>query len=83
MKLQPEHVKGARAMLRLSAEDLAAECGVTSSTILNFEQSRHEPREDTLLRIQTALENRGILFSNGDMPTVTLDRRKARQQRDA
>ena len=64
-------------MLRLSLEDLAAEAGVSAATIQNFEVGRHEPREDTLMRIQAALEARGIKFRNGDRPTVTLDKAKA------
>ena len=47
-------------MLRLSLEDLAAEAGVSAATIQNFEVGRHEPREDTLMRIQAAGDDHGI-----------------------
>lgn len=79
MKLVPEHVKGARAMLRLSAEALGELAGVAAQTIQNFEVGRHQPTEDTLLRLQTVLEEHGITFTNGDSPGVKLDRKKARK----
>lgn len=66
-------------MLRLSLEQLAEESGVSSATIHNFEVGRHEPREDTLVRIQAALEQHGIRFRNGEQPTVILDRKAARK----
>ena len=60
-------------MLGMSQQDLAAASGVAVQTIANFEAERHTPREETLYRIQAALEDRGIVFSNGNSPTVKLD----------
>ncbi len=75
MKLVPEHVVAARGMLRMSQADLAKVSGVSENTINNFEGGRTSSlREETLWRIQTALEERGIIFHNGGRPTVTLDR---------
>lgn len=79
MKLVSEHVRGARGMLRMSAEELGALAGVSGQTIQNFEVGRHTPTEDTLLRLQAALEERGIIFTNGDSPGVKLDRSRARK----
>lgn len=73
MQLLPAHVKGARGMLGWSQQDLAAASGIAVQTIANFEAERHTPREETLMRIQAALEERGIVFSNGNSPTVKLD----------
>ena len=75
MKLVPEHVIAARGMLRMSQADLARVSGVSENTINNFESGRTSAlREETLWRIQTALEERGIIFHNGGRPSVTLDR---------
>lgn len=64
-------------MLRMSLAELASAAGVNEATIRNFEAGRNVPREDTLWKLQAALEQRGIIFSNGDKPTVTLDRSKS------
>ena len=77
MKLVAEHVAAARGMLKLSQADLAQICGVSESTIRFFESGRTIPKDETLWRIQTALEQRGIIFHNGGTPSVTLDRSRA------
>ena len=77
MKLLPEHVEGARGMLKMSQADLARASGVSESTIRFFEGGRTVPKDETLLLIQTALEQRGIVFVNGGTPGVILDRSKA------
>jgi DNA-binding XRE family transcriptional regulator len=77
MKLVAEHVVAARGMLKMSQSDLAMAAGVNRDTIQFFESGRTTPKDDTLFRIQTALEQRGIIFHNGGTPSVTLDRSKA------
>lgn len=77
MKLQPEHVEGARGMLKMSRAELAEAAGVTEQTIWLFENNKTTPKEETLFRLQTALEQRGIIFTNGDRPGVTLDKSRA------
>ena len=57
-------------MLRMSQEDLAEAAGVGVRSIRRFELGEVEPREDTMMRIQAALEDRGIVFTNGDEPGV-------------
>lgn len=81
MKLTPEHVEGARGMLHISQADLAQAAGISEDTIRFFEKGRTTPREETLLRIQAALEERGIIFTNGDRPGVILDRSRATARR--
>ena len=73
MRLTPAHVKGARGMLSMSREDLAVAAGVSPLTIFKFEQEKVEPKEETLMRIQAALEERGIVFTNGNTPGVKYD----------
>lgn len=65
-------------MLKMSQEELATAAGVGIQSVKRFEAGRIEPREDTIMRIQAALEERGIVFSNGDKPGVTLDLSRAR-----
>jgi len=74
MKLLPEHCKGARGMLSISQGELAKAAGVALATIHLFEKGDSVPTEDTLLRIQTALESRGIEFLNSGNPGVRLRR---------
>lgn len=65
-------------MLKMSQADLAKASGVSENTIRFFEAGRTTNlREETLWRIQTALEERGIIFHNGGTPGVTLDRSRA------
>lgn len=77
MKLMPAHVAGARGMLKMSRAELAAASGVAEKTIWNFEEGGRVPHDETLLKIQEALERRGIVFQNGGKPTVTLDPERA------
>lgn len=77
MTLLREHVVAARGMLNMSQADLAAAAGVSERTIREFEREQTHLKEDTLWRIQTALEQRGIIFHNGGTPGVTLDRSRA------
>lgn len=72
MKLFPEHVAGARGMLKMSQAELAAEAGISARTILNFENSVSDLRPETEVALIAVLERRGIRFQNGGKPTVTL-----------
>lgn len=74
MKLLPEHVRSARALLKITQAELAAAAGVSANTIVLFERGDTTPSEDTLLRITTALEQRGIQFLNSGNPGVRLMR---------
>lgn len=71
------HVAAARALLKMKQTELAAAAGLTEQAVNMFENGRTVPRAATIEAIRTALENRGIIFSNGDRPGVTLDRSKA------
>ncbi len=77
MRLVAAHVVAARAMLKMTQDELAAAAGITQKSLSLFESGITMPRASTLNRIQKALEYRGISFANGDRPTVTLDREKA------
>ena len=60
-------------MLKLTQQQLADAAGVNKDTIRYFEEGRTVPHEKTLRRIQEALEQRGIVFINGDKPGVQFD----------
>lgn len=71
MVLLPAHVEGARGILKMSQADLAELSGVSLNTIRFFESGRTTTlRDETLCRIQAALESCGIEFLNGGRPGV-------------
>jgi len=70
-------LKAARVKLGLDQRQLAQAAGLTGETISNFETGRHAPQESTRLAIQTALEVRGIVFTNGDRPGFYYDKDRA------
>ena len=76
MKLLPEHCKGARGMLSMTQAQLAREAGVSAATLSYFEDGERTPSEDTLLRIQSALEKHNIEFLNSGNPGVRIRRTK-------
>jgi len=77
VKLVPEHVIAARGMLKMTQAQLAEAAGITEVALNRFERGHTEPHQSTLDALQTALEQRGIIFINGGKPGVQLDRSKA------
>lgn len=69
-------LKAARVKLGLDQRQLAQAAGLTGDTISNFETGRHAPQESTRSAIQSALEARGIVFTNGDKPGFYYDKDK-------
>jgi transcriptional regulator with XRE-family HTH domain len=59
-------------MLKITQGELAKAAGVSATTVHSFENGETSPSEDTLYRIQKALEDRGIVFINGGNPGVRL-----------
>jgi transcriptional regulator with XRE-family HTH domain len=68
----PAQSRAGRALLDWSREKLAAESGVPSRTVADFELSNTAPRAITTAAIRTALETAGVEFTNGDAPGVRL-----------
>lgn len=62
---------------KMTQEELAKAAGVSADTVALFEAGHTRPHDSTIGKLQTALEQRGIIFGNGDRPSVTLDRSKA------
>ena len=70
-----EQIKGARAMLGLSAGDLAKLSGLGTATIQRMEsRGTGSSSAANVETVQKALENAGVVFisSNGDGPGVRL-----------
>jgi transcriptional regulator with XRE-family HTH domain len=61
----------------MDQEQLAKAAGLTRVTISHFEQGKTAAYESTQEAIQTALEARGIVFTNGSLPGFHFDKSKA------
>ena len=70
-------IVAARDLLKMTQAQLAAAAGVGENTVYRIEQEVGTPHRATLQAIQRALEERGITFTFGDRPSVTLDLSKA------
>src|SRR5260221_617667 len=70
----PEQLRAARGLLDWSQEQLAEVAGVGLSTVRDFEATRREPIQGSVLAMRQALEGAGVVFipSNGDGPGVRL-----------
>lgn len=63
-------VRGARAMLEMSIEELADAAKVGVQTVRRFELGESEPKISTLIAIQRALEVRGAEFGEPNWVNV-------------
>jgi DNA-binding XRE family transcriptional regulator len=70
-------LKAARVRLEMEQTDLAKAAGLAQTTVSDFELGKTRPHEGTRAAIQTALEQRGIVFTNGDKPGFYVDKTKA------
>ena len=77
MKLVPKHVVAARGLLGMTQAQLATAAGITEVALNKFERGKTTPHQSTLEALQTALERRGIEFTNGDGVGVRMDNAKA------
>lgn len=63
----------ARALADLTQMELAKLCGLTQNTISNLEKKRHGSLDgssvDTLKRIERALNERGVVLTDGQFGT--------------
>ncbi|WP_370319529.1 multiprotein-bridging factor 1 family protein [Oricola sp.] len=61
--MTPEQCRAARGWLDISQSDLAASANVSLSTVRDFEKGRRVPIGNNLSAIQSALESKGIAFT--------------------
>lgn len=69
-------LKAARVRVGLSQKQLASATGLTHETVSIFELGKTAPHDSTREAIQSALEARGIVFTNGDKPGFYFDKDK-------
>lgn len=62
MPITPAQVRGARAMLELTQEELANKAGLKRVAVARFETGVTDPHESTLEKLQIALELAGVVF---------------------
>lgn len=62
MTITAAQIRGARAMLRMTQEDLAAKAGLSQRSLAVIETEGATPRSATLGRLRSALEDAGIIF---------------------
>lgn len=73
MRVTASQIRQARALLRLSQEQLAKAAGITRPTLSEIENGKTVPHESTAEAIRAALERRGIVFTDDERPTCYFD----------
>jgi len=70
-----DHIRMARAALRIGVRELAKMAKVAPMTISRLETGRSGGYAKTIDKIQRALEKAGVEFLDGDAPGVRLRKR--------
>jgi PAS domain S-box-containing protein len=70
--IESSHLRAARALLDISAKELALRSGLSFSTMRRIEEDTNAVRPDSLSAVVAYLESRGIRFSTGENGFVTL-----------
>jgi len=70
--MTPEACTKARELLGWSRPRLASFAGCSPETVTDLEMGRHNSRASTRQAIQTAFEEAGVEFTNGEAPGVRL-----------
>ncbi|MEA1835182.1 helix-turn-helix transcriptional regulator [Methylobacterium durans] len=60
--LFPDQCRAARALIRWSRARLSQRCGVSATTVAEFEAGKREPFTRTLVDVRRALEEGGVTF---------------------
>jgi transcriptional regulator with XRE-family HTH domain len=70
-------LKAARQLLGWTQRQLAEAAGVAERTVIGLEAGETVPHNSTMKKILDALAARGIEFTNGGMPGVRVNPKKA------
>ena len=65
--ITPKQIKAARSLLGWTQKDLAKASYLSQVGINRLERLISDPRSSTLLKIQTAFEQEGIVFINDEV----------------
>lgn len=76
--INPNQIRGARAMLGITQAELARLAGISTTGLNNIEKGQADPKASTLAAIKGALEAAGVIFvdENGEGPGVRLRKSK-------
>lgn len=66
MTISATQLRGARAMLKMTQEELAAKAGLSQRSLAMIETEAANPRAATLERLRFALEDSGAVFIDTD-----------------
>ena len=74
MTISPDQCRAARALARMTQDQLAKASNVSLRSIIHFEKGERTPVPNNLSAIKTALEDAGIEFldENGGGPGIRL-----------
>lgn len=67
MSLTAAQLRAARALINITQDELATRAGVATKTIATFESEGRAPRDATLVKLQGALEEAGVVFVETDI----------------
>ena len=73
--MTPAQCRSARMLAGLSQAELAGVAVVPATLITDYETGVGMPEPSDLEAIQSALESAGVIFTNGDAPSVKLRNR--------
>ena len=64
--ITPRQIRAARALLDWTQQELADRSSVSISVVKRMEAKGHDPRQSTVMAIQTTLEHGGVMFVSSD-----------------
>jgi transcriptional regulator with XRE-family HTH domain len=70
--MTPSQCRAARALLDITQPYLAKASGLGISTVIDFERERRRVSDEAIAAMKTALEGRGVEFTNGKRSGVRL-----------
>lgn len=83
MKLNPERLIEARGLAGISQRELAERCGVSKTSIVNYETAHLSPRKTTVYRVARALDVSVEFLCSSDKDRENEASRKAKEKSGA